>query len=162
MLPGDVKITVVIVGKDRRDPIVQAADDYLARLQHYFPTEVVEVKEEPEKRGRSIDAVKRAEAERIERAVPDGALLIALDERGKAQTSQQLAEKLGRWQVEGVARIALVIGGPSGLDADLMKRARERWTLSAMTMPHRIARLVLLEQLYRAGTILRGEPYHRE
>lgn len=156
-----LKLTVVIVGKDKRDPIVGAADEYLARLGHYFPTDVVEVKEEPEKRGRSIDVVKKAEAERISRAIPDGALVVALDERGKAHTSEQLAEKLGRWQVDGVQRVALVIGGPSGLDPDFMKRARERWTLSAMTLPHRIARLVLFEQLYRAGTILRGEPYHR-
>ncbi|MEQ8278104.1 MAG: 23S rRNA (pseudouridine(1915)-N(3))-methyltransferase RlmH [Deltaproteobacteria bacterium] len=156
-----MKLVVVIVGKDRGDPIVGASDDYLQRLQHYFPAEVVEVKEEPAKKGRSVEVVKRAEAERIRRVIPDGAITIALDERGKAYRSEQLAEKLERWQVEGTRNVALVIGGPNGLDAELLKKARERWSLSSLTLPHRIARLVLLEQLYRAGTILRREPYHR-
>lgn len=156
-----MKLVVVIVGKDRNDPIVGASDDYLARLQHYFPTQVVEVKEEPAKKGRAVEIIKRAEAERISRAIPDGALVVALDERGKAHTSEALAAKLERWQNEGQRSVALVIGGPNGLDADFLRAARERWTLSSLTLPHRIARLVLMEQLYRAGTILRGEPYHR-
>ena len=156
-----MKLVVVIVGRDRSDPIVAASDDYLARLQHYFPAQVVEVKEEPAKKGRAIDVVKRAEAERIAKAIPDGALIVALDERGKAQGSEALAKKLERWRDEGIKHVALVIGGPNGLDAELLRGARERWSLSSLTLPHRIARLVLMEQLYRAGTILRGEPYHR-
>lgn len=156
-----MRIVVIIVGKDRGDPIIDASDEYLRRLGHYFPAEVVEVKEEPAKKGRSLEVIKRAEADRIRRAIPAGAITIALDERGRAQRSEQLADKLERWQNEGTRTVALVIGGPNGLDADFLASARERWSLSSLTLPHRIARLVLLEQLYRAGTILRREPYHR-
>jgi 23S rRNA (pseudouridine1915-N3)-methyltransferase len=152
---------MVVVGRDRRDPLVLVADEYLERIRHYFPIELVEVREEPAKASTPVERVRLLEAERLERALAPGELVIALDERGASLGSVELAEKLGRWAREGLGSVALVIGGPNGLDPAWVARARERWSLSRLTLPHRMARLVLAEQLYRACTILRGEPYHK-
>ncbi|HEV8149933.1 MAG TPA: 23S rRNA (pseudouridine(1915)-N(3))-methyltransferase RlmH, partial [Gemmatimonadales bacterium] len=89
-----------------------------------------------------------------------GAILIALDRGGSTWTSEQLADRLARWRAES-ASLALVIGGAFGLDAELLARARHRWSLGPLTLPHELARVVVLEQWYRAWTILRGEPYHK-
>ncbi len=156
-----MKLRVIIVGKDKNDPIVAAADEYVARIQHYFPISVVEVKEEPAKGSTPIDRVRALEAERIRKALGDDAWWVALDERGKAPDSVEMSKKLGGWAGEGRGQVSLVIGGPNGLDPALVASAKERWSLSRLTLPHRIARLVLCEQLYRACTILRGEPYHK-
>lgn len=158
---GGVRLRFIVVGKDRRDPVVEVADQYLARIGHYFPAELVEVKEEPLKRHSAVERVKAEEAARLERALLPGEHVIALDERGREVTSVELAEKLGRLASAGTGSVALVIGGPSGLDPAFVQRAQERWALSRLTLPHRIARLVATEQIYRACTILRGEPYHK-
>lgn len=155
-----MRLRFLIVGKDRQDPLVLAAEAYRERLSHYFPTELVEVKETPLKNA-PVERVKQEEAARLMDALHDGDYLIVLDERGKEHTSMELAERLKRAQADGIRSLALVIGGPSGLDPELVKSAKERWALSRLTLPHRIARLLLCEQLYRAGTILRGEPYHK-
>lgn len=155
-----MKLRIVIVGKDRGDPLCAAADEYLGRLQHYHPVALVEVKEEPARASTPVDRVRQLEAERIQKTLAPGDVLIALDERGKQLTSPELAQKLSSWSLEGRS-VVLVIGGPNGLDPQLLASAKERWSLSKMTLPHRLARLVLCEQLYRAATILRGEPYHK-
>jgi 23S rRNA (pseudouridine1915-N3)-methyltransferase len=150
-----------VVGRDKNDPIVQAADEYVERIRRYFPIEVVEVKEEPLKKSMPVDRVKRAEAERIQKVLKDGEHFVLLDERGKELLSEEVAKRLDSWSQRSLGSIAFVVGGPSGLDPDFLRAASERWALSRMTLPHRIARLILAEQLYRACTILRGEPYHK-
>jgi 23S rRNA (pseudouridine1915-N3)-methyltransferase len=155
-----VKLRLIVVGRDRNEPLVEAAEGYRARLQHYFSTELVELKETPLKNA-SVEQVKKEEAAKIREALQPGERWIVLDERGKEQTTMELAERLRRAQDEGQKSLTLVIGGPSGLDPQLIKEAHERWALSKLTLPHRMARLLLCEQLYRAGTILRGEPYHK-
>ena len=102
------------------------------------------------------------EAELLLAAVPDDALLVALDERGKALTSAAFAERLQRWRIEGPKSLAFVIGGADGLPQPVVQRARFALSLGAMTWPHLLARILLLEQLYRAQQILAGHPYHRE
>lgn len=149
-----------MVGRDKNDPIVGVANEMVERVRRYFPIEVVEVKEEPLRKSSPVDRVKRAEADRLRATLKAGERLIALDERGTMQTSEELAKRLARAARDGRS-LAFVIGGPSGLDAELVEEADERWSLSKMTLPHRIARLVLSEQLYRAASILRGEPYHK-
>ena len=156
-----MKLRLLIVGRDRNDPIVIAADEYVDRIRRYFPIEVVEVKEEPLRKGTPIERVKRAEAERIQRALRGGEHVVLLDQGGKQLTSEDVAKRLASFSRDGIGSIAFVVGGPVGLDPEFLRSANERWSLSKMTLPHRIARLILAEQLYRACTILRGEPYHK-
>ncbi len=152
-----MKLTLLAVGKLR--PVFRhAADDYLARLRRYAVTEEVEVREA----GRAptpAEALKQ-EAERLESRVPPGALVVALDREGQPWSSEELARRLGRWRDAG-RPLVFVIGGSHGLDPRLRQAAGARWSLGAITLPHELARVVVLEQLYRAGTIIRGEPYHK-
>ena len=150
-----------MVGRDRGDPIVDAADDYVQRLGRYGPTELVEVREEPLKKGRNVRDVQRVEAERLRKALGQDGLRVALDEHGRAHTSIRLAERLQRWLDDGVSTVSLFVGGPSGLHPEIVREAHETWALSSFTLPHRIARLIVCEQMYRAFTIVRGEPYHK-
>jgi 23S rRNA (pseudouridine1915-N3)-methyltransferase len=156
-----MKLRVVVVGKDRNDPLLQAGDDYLERLNHYFPTELVSVKEEPARTKADLERVKKLEAERLVKAAGKAVVLVVLDENGTTIRSEELANRLGRWADEGRQEIAFLVGGPNGVSDELRRQAAFVLSLSKMTLPHRLARVVLLEQLYRAVTILRGEPYHK-
>lgn len=158
---GGVKVRLIAVGKSRTDPLLEVARAYVDRLGHYFPSEMVEIKEEPADKTAPVDRVRFLEAERIRKALGKDDYVIVLDERGREHTSLAVSERLSRFASEGRKSIAFVIGGPGGLDRVLMETARERWALSKMTLPHRLARVVLAEQIYRACTILRGEPYHK-
>lgn len=157
-----MKIRIVVVGRDKQDPLVEAADAYLGRIQHTVPADVVELKEVPLRKTSSPEQVMRAEAERIEAALlPGGTRIIALDRTGRHLSSEDIARRLEQARLDAVPSWSLVIGGPSGLHPSLVGRSHERWSLSKLTLPHRLARLVLSEQLYRAVSILRGEPYHK-
>ena len=135
-----------------------AADDYLRRLGRYIRAAEIEVKEAG--RGRTPDEGRRLEAERLRERLPQGAETIALDLHGEPWSSEDLAHRLGRWR-DAARPMAFLVGGSAGLDPALTAAARHRWSLGAITLPHELARVVLLEQLYRAFTILRGEPYHK-
>lgn len=117
--------------------------------------------EHAESRAAGVAERKRDEAARLVAPLPDKTVLIALDETGKALSSEEFAAELGRLRDEGIRDIALLIGGPDGLDPDLRSRARLVLSLGRMTWPHQIARMLLAEQIYRATTILAGHPYHR-
>ena len=153
-----MKLTIASVGKVRKGPFKTLADDYHARLQHYRPLDLVDVRESS-----ASDAEQRKleEGAALLAAVPDGATIVALDERGKHWTSVELARWLDEKMVEGTRHVALLVGGPEGLSVDVRKRAHVVLALSKFTFPHDLARVVLAEQLYRAFTIVRGEPYHR-
>ena len=151
--------TIVAVGA-LKGWAAEGCEDYLRRLRRYFPVEVVEVPEEDMNR-RSSDAVLAAEGERLLRRLPAGAHVIALDrERGKPLSSEELARKLSSVGVSGRSHIVFVLGGPLGLSPKVLGRADERLSFGPMTLPHALARIVLLEQLYRAVKIERGEKYH--
>jgi 23S rRNA (pseudouridine1915-N3)-methyltransferase len=155
-----VKCTVVCVGKPGR--VLEAAiAEYESRARRYWPLDVVEVREERARKGTSEAAVRDAEAERILRRVPKGAGLIALTRTGRALGSVQLAEELERHGTQAGGDLAWVIGGAFGLGSAVLDAARSQLRLSNFTLPHDLARLLLMEQLYRAGTILRNEPYHK-
>lgn len=141
-----MKLVVVAVGKIREKHLRAVADDYLSRAQHYARVSEVEVK---------------ADAE-LERALPREATVIALDPGGEALTSRELAARVERWGQRGKGELAFVIGGAEGIPKPLLAAAHARLSLSSLTLPHRLARVLLYEQLYRAFTILRGEPYARE
>ena len=153
------RATIVAVGKLRGWPADGCAD-YAKRLRRHFPVEVVEVGEEDMNR-RSPQEVLAAEGERISKRIPAASHLVALDrERGKPVSSEDLARRLGSLGVSGRSDLAVVIGGPLGLSRDLIDRADEVWSFGPITLPHALARVVLLEQLYRAVKIERGEKYH--
>jgi 23S rRNA (pseudouridine1915-N3)-methyltransferase len=155
-----VRLLVVAVGLRMPDWAQTAWDDYRKR----FPAEIkIELKAvKTETRGsKTLPALYAAERSRIESAIPKGAHIVALDERGTALKTTALAEKLKRWQLEG-DDVALLIGGPDGLDPELRQSAHERIRLSDLTLPHAFARVLLIEQLYRAWSINANHPYHRE
>ena len=141
-----MKLFVVAVGKIREKSLRAVADDYLERASHYARVREVEVKSDAE----------------LERALPREATVIALDPAGDAVTSRELAARLERWGRRGKGDVAFVLGGAEGIPQALLDGAHARLSLSSLTLPHRLARVVLFEQLYRAFTILRGEPYARE
>ncbi len=155
-----MKLQIVAVGLKLPDWAQSACDDYIKRFPPELKPEVKLVKTEP-RGSRSIATLLAAERERIEAAVARGSRIIALDERGVDLSTVALADKLLAWQREG-CNVALLIGGPDGLDAGLKQAAHERLRLSALTLPHAMVRVLLLEQLYRAWSITANHPYHRQ
>jgi 23S rRNA (pseudouridine1915-N3)-methyltransferase len=135
--------------------------EFERRARRYFPLEVVEVKEESASRGRTSQQVMEEEGKRLLARVPAGAEVVALDRKGSQWSSEQLAQYLEDLAVRSSPGAAFLIGGALGLSDEVLDRANRRLSLSALTLPHELARLVVAEQLYRAGTILRGEPYHK-
>jgi 23S rRNA (pseudouridine1915-N3)-methyltransferase len=153
-----VKLRVLAIGKDRSGLFAPAVAEYAGRLGRQLRFELVELPEARKHAGtpRAMEEEGAALLSRIEPREH----VVALDERGKEYTSAELARRMGAWLGSG-RDVALVLGGSDGLSRDVLARAGERVALSRMTLAHRLARLVLLEQLYRAMTILRGEPYHK-
>ena len=136
----------------------EASDEYLRRLKHYGPIVEREIREAG--RATTPELRRREEASRIVQALPAGVRLVALAREGSPWTSEALARQLDRWR-QGSADLALVIGGAYGLAPELLARASQRWSLGPLTLPHQLARVIVLEQWYRAWTMLRGEPYHK-
>lgn len=155
-----MRITIVAVGQRQPAWADAAVNDYLGRFPAELKVEVKQVKPEARTPNTPVTRLVSAEAARIRSAVPSGAILIALDERGKDWTTLQLAEHLRRWR-DTAEDVAFVIGGADGIDPGLKADARLLIRLSSMTLPHALARVVLAEQLYRASTMLAGHPYHR-
>ena len=155
-----MRLLVVAVGQRVPDWAQAAWDDYAKRFPPEMRLELKAVKTEP-RASRTLPALLAAERERIEAAIPKGARIVALDERGTTLTTLALAAKLKDWQLENDV-VALVIGGPDGLDPAFRKAAHERIRLSDLTLPHAMVRVLLSEQLYRAWSINSGHPYHRE
>ena len=151
--------TIVAVGR-LRGWAAEGCDDYLKRLRRYFPVEVLEVLEEDMNRRRAEDVL-AAEEQRLLGRLPAGAYVIALDrEKGERLSSEQLARRLSSLGLSGRSRVAFVLGGPLGLSPRVLGQADERLSFGPITLPHALARAVLLEQLYRAVKIERGEKYH--
>lgn len=155
-----MRLVIVAVGQRVPDWAQVAWDEYFRRFPHDLKVELKTVKTEP-RASKTVAALLAAERARIEAAVPKACRIVALDERGDALTTQVLAGKLQRWQLEG-DDVALVIGGPDGLDTAFKDAAHERIRLSDLTLPHAFARVLLIEQLYRAWSINANHPYHRE
>jgi 23S rRNA (pseudouridine1915-N3)-methyltransferase len=153
-----VKLRVIAVGKDRSGLYAPAVEEYAKRLARQVRFELVEVPEARRHAGTPQARVEEGEA--LLARIGPRERVVALDERGDELTSRELAVRAGRWLERG-HDVALVIGGSDGLAPEVLDRAEERLALSRFTLAHRLARLVLVEQLYRAMTILRGEPYHK-
>jgi 23S rRNA (pseudouridine1915-N3)-methyltransferase len=154
-----VRVVIAAVGKPRDRHLAAAIDEYETRAARYWPLDVVEVRE-ASGRGVSPEEAKSREGTRLLERVPAGALVVACDERGDRLTSAEFAE-LVRGARDRAQSLAFVVGGAFGLPEEVRSRAARRIQLAPFTLPHELARLVLAEQLYRAGTIVRGEPYHK-
>ena len=155
-----MKARLVAVGERAPAWVAEGFAEYRKRLSHWLPLDLAEV--EPGLRGKGRDAA-RAMAEegaRVLAAVPKGALVVALDGRGRAWSSEELAQRLQHWR-NGGRDLALLVGGPEGHAPDVLEAADERWSLGPLTLPHMLVRLVVAEQLYRAAALLANHPYHR-
>ena len=141
-----MRLVIVAAGRLKEREVRAVADDYLARIRRYARCDEVEVKS----------------ARELGAAVPSGALTIALEVDGDAVTSTELSKRVERWASTGKGIVAFVIGGADGIPGELSRGAAARISLSRLTLPHRLARVILLEQLYRSLSIQRGEPYARE
>jgi 23S rRNA (pseudouridine1915-N3)-methyltransferase len=155
-----MKLLIVAVGQRIPDWAQTAWDDYAKRFPFELKVELKAVKTEP-RGSKTLETLFAAERQRIEDAIPKGCRIVALDERGTNLTTKALASRLQNWQLES-DDVALVIGGPDGLDPAFRQAAHERIRLSDMTLPHAMARVLLIEQLYRAWSINANHPYHRE
>lgn len=152
-----MKFRIIWTGKTRDARLRALIDDYAERLAHFVRCEVTQLKE-PERTDKTgIDK----ETKRISDALRPGSLTVLLDLEGSEWTSQELAAQVRSWENSGVKEVAFVIGGPNGLAPELLNRADKRWSLSRLTLTHEMARVLLLEQLYRAFTIVHGLPYQK-
>ncbi|MBS0507780.1 MAG: 23S rRNA (pseudouridine(1915)-N(3))-methyltransferase RlmH [Proteobacteria bacterium] len=159
-----MRLLIVAVGQRVPDWAQTAYDDYAKRFPPELKVELKAVKTEP-RGSKTLETLYAAERERIEAAIASGTSrgtrIVALDERGTSLTTKALAERLKGWQLGG-DDVALVIGGPDGLDPAFRQGAHERIRLSDLTLPHAMVRVLLIEQLYRAWSVNAGHPYHRE
>ena len=153
-----MRLRVIWTGKTRDAHLRALVDDYLKRLSHFAKCEISEFREQ-------AGAEKKTGIDKDSRRISDGlragAVNVLLDPDGSEWTSQQLATEIQRWQDGGTKEVTFIVGGPNGVSAELAARADKRWSLSRLTLTHEMARVVLLEQLYRAYTIIHGLPYQK-
>jgi 23S rRNA (pseudouridine1915-N3)-methyltransferase len=154
-----MRLVVAVVGKARNQALGEAIRDYEKRAARYWPLDVHEVREE-RAAGISVDKVREREGQRLADKLPERAQTVTCDIKGRAFDSTQFAEFLQSAR-EQDRDLAFLIGGAFGLASDLTSRSTVKMSLAPWTLPHELARLVLVEQIYRAGTIVRGEPYHK-
>jgi len=146
------QLRILCIGRNAKDPLLQSADAYLKRLSKFTKVELLRLREG------TLDF----EQKQFESKLVPGEFIIALDERGLDQTTRELATQLEQWDLQSISKVVFLIGGAEGLPAPIKARARQTWALSKLTLPHRMAQVLLLEQLYRAYTINNGMPYHRD
>ena len=152
-----MRLRIIWIGKTRDARLRALIDDYAERLGHFVRCEVTELRE----LGRTDKAGIDKETKRISDALRPGAVTVILDPEGTEWSSQQLAAQVEKWEGNGIKEVAFVVGGPHGLSQDFVLRADQRWSLSRLTLTHEMARVFLVEQLYRAYTIVHGLPYQK-
>lgn len=155
-----MKLRLLAVGHKMPAWVEQGVAEYSKRLPADCSLEVVEIPPGYRAKNTPKEKAMQQEAEAIAKAIRPQDHVIALDVKGKAWSTEQLAENLGQWRMQG-GDVALIVGGPDGLTADILALAKQRWSLSALTLPHPLVRVLLAEQLYRAWTVLQGHPYHK-
>jgi len=154
-----MRVLLISIGQKMPGWVADAFQEYAQRLPNNL-LQLVELPLGSRPKGGDTAKAMAEESARMLKAIPPRARVIALDPRGRAMSTEDLAERLGTW-MQGGEDIALLIGGPDGLSAECLARADERWSLSKLTFPHMLVRVILAEQLYRAWTILHNHPYHR-
>ncbi|MCC8364561.1 23S rRNA (pseudouridine(1915)-N(3))-methyltransferase RlmH [Lysobacter sp. A6] len=155
-----MKARLIAVGERAPAWVADGFAEYRKRLSHWLPLELIEI--EPGLRGKGRDAARATadEGARVMAAIPKGALVVALEVRGKVWSSEQLAQRMETWRSAG-RDLCFLIGGPEGHAPEVLARADEQWSFGPLTLPHMLVRLVLAEQLYRANAMLANHPYHR-
>jgi 23S rRNA (pseudouridine1915-N3)-methyltransferase len=157
-----MKLKLLAIGKIKREAYQQLAREYEKRIRRFQPFEVIEIPDEKIGSKAEIPKILSKEAERVEKHLKRDSHLVVLDEKGEQWSSIDLAWELGQWFHASPTEIVFLIGGAFGLDEELKKRAEVRLSLSKLTLPHQLARVLALEQVYRALTILKNVPYHHE
>ena len=152
-------ISIIAIGKLKHSGLRDLCDEYAKRLRGRQRLEIIEVRSAGRRDENAADAM-RHEADSIRRTIPKNTRVFCLTRAGPSEASEAFADRLATWKTDG-RDIALILGGAFGLQAELLEEAEATLSLSPMTLPHELARAVLLEQLYRADTILHGEPYHK-
>ena len=164
-----MQITIVAIGNKMPAWVNTNCDEYFRRMPKDFSLKLIELPAQKRSKNQSIDAIRRKETERLLAAVPDRNNIVVLDERGQSISTRLLAKKLDGWQLDG-RDICLLIGGPDGIDFSVFAEGKTakslgsewRWSLSPLTFPHPLVRVIVAEQLYRAWSVSTGHPYHRE
>ena len=157
-----MKITLLVVGKTDKSYVKEAVEVFENRLKHYIPFQIQVIADVKNAKKLSQEQLKQKEGELILAAVPAGAELVLLDEGGKELTSKGFANLLNKKMVTGTRQLVFVIGGAYGFSCDVYQKANWKFSLSRMTFSHQMVRMIFVEQLYRAFTIIKGEPYHHE
>lgn len=157
-----MKITLLAIGKTEEKYLNEGIDIYLKRLKHYIKLEIIELPELKNTKGLSQDQQKTKEAELIMKKLTFTDFVVLLDERGTELTSLQFADLLNKRMLASTQNLVFVIGGSYGFDSSVYQRANDKLSLSKLTFSHQMVRLFFAEQVYRAFTILKGEPYHHE
>ena len=155
-----MKIRLLVIGTRPEDWVADAVNLYLTRMPAHLKLEIVEIPLSLRSSGGNPDIAKAKEGQRILQRVKPQDFVVTLDERGRGWSSVDLARELEGWQNHHPS-VVFVIGGPEGLSSEVSQRANQSWSLSALTLPHGMARVIVVEQLYRAWTILQGHPYHK-
>ena len=157
-----MKITVLAVGKTTTGYLAEGIDHYLKRLKHYLPVELTVLPDIKGAKSLTEAEQKEREGDAMLQALQPGDYVVLLDERGREYTSREFSEEISRRMNQGLKRVVYIIGGPYGFAPKIYDRADSKISLSRMTMTHEMVRLLFVEQIYRAMTILRGEPYHHD
>lgn len=157
-----MKITILAVGRTSTDYIARGIETYLSRLKHYVPVELTVIPDVKQSRSLTEDVQKTREGESMLAMLQPGDHVVLLDERGREMTSREFAGTVEGLMNRGLKRTVFIIGGPYGFSEAVYRRADAKLSLSRMTMTHEMVRLLFVEQVYRAMTILRGEPYHHD
>jgi len=155
-----MELQIIAVGTRLPAWVEQAYLDYAKRLPREFSLTLTQIPVAQRKGNKQTDKLKLLEAQAIQKKIVDGSYTLALDENGQQWNSLQWSQQLDKWLMH-YPRVNLVIGGPDGIDSSLLRRAEKKIALGKMTLPHGLVRVVLIEQLYRAWTMLQGHPYHR-
>lgn len=157
-----MKILLLVIGKTDEDYLSTGIKKYVGRIGHYTSFEMKEIPDIRNRKTLSEEQQKKAESFLLLQQLQPSDQVVLLDERGKQYTSVEFSETIGKWAATGAKRLVFVIGGPYGFAQDVYDRANAQLSLSPMTFSHQMVRLIFVEQLYRAFTILKNEPYHHE
>ncbi|MBD3636681.1 MAG: 23S rRNA (pseudouridine(1915)-N(3))-methyltransferase RlmH [Crocinitomicaceae bacterium] len=157
-----MKITIITIGKTHKSFLQEGEQEYLKRLDHYIKVEKIELPDIKNAKHKTFEQIKIEEGKMLLKAIEPGGMVILLDEKGKQHSSKKFAQWLQNKMNHGGKHITFVIGGPYGFSEEMYNAAHEKLSLSPMTFSHQMVRMLFFEQLYRAFTILRNEPYHHE
>ncbi|MCM2971248.1 23S rRNA (pseudouridine(1915)-N(3))-methyltransferase RlmH [Larsenimonas suaedae] len=155
-----MKLRILAVGTKMPGWVEQGVSEYVKRMPREMPVEFVEIAPGTRSKNSVTDKAIAQEGDRMLSKLREQDLVVTLEVTGRAWSTETLSDRLGEWRQEG-RDVALMVGGPDGLDPRISARAEQRWSLSALTLPHPLVRIVLAEQLYRAWSLLAGHPYHR-